>query len=162
VPIYLAYKYLEYKIIPWGIMTFKTDRCIFFQLAKASQAGARYWTGCVSQFKLTAVQAMVIGFLGQKDEVTAVELGKRTYLDSATLTGVLDRLESASYVKRIQHPDDRRAIHICLTDTGAVLARNVSTTNREANKAFLATLSEDEQATLHALLDKVRGGAAVK
>jgi DNA-binding MarR family transcriptional regulator len=143
-------------------MAFKIDHCIFFQLAKASQVGARYWTSCVAQFKLTAVQAMVLGFLGQKDEVTAAELGKRTYLDSATLTGVLDRLESARIIKRIQHPDDRRAIHICLTDEGRGLAENVTTRGRDANIAFLSTLSEDEQATLHALLDKVRSSAAVK
>ena len=141
-------------------MTFKVEDCIFFQLAKASQVGARFWSSCVAKLNLTAVQAMVLNFLGQEDEITAVELGKRTALDSATLTGVLDRLETAGILERTRHPDDRRAINICLTDQGHALASEVYATGITANETFLSILEAKERTMLHALLDKVRHNGA--
>jgi len=140
-------------------MTFKVDDCIFFQLAKASQAGAKFWAGCVSKYKLTAVQGMVINFLGQEDEIISSELGKRTGLDSATLTGILDRLEAAGLIERRRHPADRRAIHICLTEKGRDIAGEIYDMSKKANQSFLSSLDTDEISTLHELLGKVRGKA---
>lgn len=143
-------------------MDFKVDDCVFFQLAKASQAGSRYWTSCVSALNLTGVQAMVLNFLGQEDVVTSGELGKRTSLDSATLTGILDRLEAAGFLDRTRHPTDRRAIQICLTEQGREVAANLYGKAIEANKAFLSNLSAEEKVALHSLLCKVRENAMAR
>ena len=144
-----------------GDMDFKVDNCIFFQLAKASQAAAKFWSGCVSEYNLTAVQAMALNFLGQEDEITSSKLGKRTGLDSATLTGILDRLEAASLIERRRHPYDRRAIQICLTGKGRETAGKIYEMSIKANKSFLSSLSLKEVATLHGLLDKVRSDAII-
>jgi DNA-binding MarR family transcriptional regulator len=138
-------------------MDFKVDNCIFFQLAKASQAGAKFWTSCVSKYHLTAVQGMVMNFLGQEDEITSSELGKRAGLDSATLTGILDRLATARLIERRRHPDDRRAIQICLTGKGCETAKEIYDMSLAANKTFLSSLSPDEVSTLQGLLERVRG-----
>jgi len=138
-------------------MDFKIDNCIFFQLAKASQAGSKFWANCVLRYNLTAVQGMVMNFLGQKDEVTASELGKRTGLDSATLTGILDRLETAGFMERKRHPDDRRAIRVCLTKKGRETAGELYDSSIEANRSFLSSLTPEEASTLKGLLTKVRG-----
>jgi DNA-binding MarR family transcriptional regulator len=142
-------------------MDFKVDNCIFFQLAKASQAGAKFWASCVAKYKLTAVQGMVLNFLGQEDEITSSELGKRTGLDSATLTGILDRLETAKLIERRRHPDDRRAIQIWLTGKGRETTREIYDLSIQANRSFLSTLSPEEVATLHSLLAKVRSDAMI-
>jgi MarR family transcriptional regulator, organic hydroperoxide resistance regulator len=137
-------------------MSFKVEDCIFFQLAKASQAGSRFWSGCVAKFGITAVQAMVLNFLGQADAVTSTALGKRTSLDSATLTGILDRLEAAGLIVRQRHPEDRRALHICLTDAGRKITGELYGMVIDANKEFLATLSDKEQKNLRSLLMKIQ------
>lgn len=138
-------------------MDFKIDDCIFFQLAKASQAGSKFWSSCVSKYNLTAVQGMVMNFLGQKDSITASELGNRTGLDSATLTGILDRLESAGLMERKRHPDDRRAILVCLTKKGRETTGDLYDMAAQANRSFLASLTQEEASTLKGLLSKVRG-----
>lgn len=138
-------------------MDFKIDDCIFFQLAKASQAGSKFWANCVSRYNLTAVQGMVMNFLGQKDEDTASELGKRTGLDSATLTGILDRLEAAGLMERKRHPEDRRAIRVCLTKKGRETAGDLYDSSVEANRSFLSSLTSEEASILKGLLTKVRG-----
>lgn len=138
-------------------MAFTTaNDCIFFQLAKASQASTRFWTKRVGASGVTAVQAMVMNFLLDEDHLTAAELGKRTMLDSATLTGVLDRMEASGLLERKQHPEDRRAVLVCLTPEGQKKAGVLRQKAIEANRDFLADLSAVELETLRSLLMRIR------
>ena len=100
--------------------------CIFFQLSKANQNAVRFWGQKVSGLNVTAVQAMVLAFLFDEDCVSSRDLGERTQLDSATLTGIIDRLEGMGLVERRPNPADRRARLLSLTPEGkAVLAKAV-------------------------------------
>ena len=76
----------------------RADECIFFQLTKAGQLGARFWGHKVSDLGITPVQAMVLRFLYDQDQITSIDLGKKTELDSGTLTGIIDRLENADLI----------------------------------------------------------------
>lgn len=134
----------------------KPEDCIFFQLAKASQAGTRFLYSRVSALNITPVQAMVMGFLSEQDEVMAGELGKRVELDSATLTGILDRLEAAHLIERKGNPDDRRSVKIHLTAEGRQLGIDVTGRIQEANREFLNPLTEKERAELRELIGKLR------
>jgi DNA-binding MarR family transcriptional regulator len=133
----------------------KADQCIFFQLAKASQAAAKFWTCRLTCARVTAAQGMVLGFLHENDQVTSRDLGERVMLDSATLTGILDRLEKASLVERKTHPEDRRALSVCLTEQGRQLTENLIALAETANQDFLAPLTSEEQVILRLLLKKL-------
>ncbi|MBN2688705.1 MAG: MarR family transcriptional regulator [Deltaproteobacteria bacterium] len=134
----------------------KAEECIFFQLAKANQAGSRFWVKKVSALNLTAVQGMVIRFLYDDDRLTSSELGKKTGLDSATLTGILDRLEAGGFVERRQNPDDRRSIRIHLTEKGRSTGVKVAQLMEEGNAEFLREFNESEEVALRSLLNKIR------
>lgn len=134
----------------------KAEDCIFFQLSKASQKGARFWSQKVACLNLTAVQAMVMRFLHDRDEITSAELGVRTDLDSATLTGILDRLESAGLVARLPNPDDRRSIRVHLTARGRETGLQVVKFMEEANAEFVKGLSGEEERSLRSTLQKIR------
>lgn len=130
--------------------------CIFFQFAKAYQLSSRFLTQKVSELNLTSVQAMVLGFLTEEDQITSSELGKRTELDSATLTGILDRLEAAGYLERKSNPDDRRSIHIHLTPKGKALGKDATRVLMEANAEFLQVLTEEQKCELRSLIQTLR------
>ncbi|MGA2525497.1 MAG: MarR family transcriptional regulator [Smithellaceae bacterium] len=130
--------------------------CIFFQFAKAYQLSSRFLTQKVSELNLTSVQAMVLGFLHEGDQITSSELGKRTELDSATLTGILDRLEAAGFIERKSNPDDRRSICIHLTKKGKAMAQETNRVIAEANKEFLQVLTEAQKRDLHGIITKLR------
>ena len=132
------------------------DDCVFFLLAKCSQSGARFWAQKVSHLGVTAVQAMILGFLCEEDAVTSKQLGERTILDSATLTGILDRLEAMGYIERRSNPDDRRSVIICLTPPGKGIANSIRDLVDEANREFLQNLSKEEEAMLKGLLRRLR------
>ncbi|OQY06191.1 MAG: hypothetical protein B6I22_06015 [Desulfobacteraceae bacterium 4572_123] len=152
-----VYKLINsYRERPIGVIM-KPQDCIFFQLAKAHQAGARFWTRKLSGFNVTAVQGMVLGFLSENDRITARKLGERTMLDSATLTGILDRIEKAEFIERRPHPEDRRALQVCLTSEGRVLGETLLERSIAANREFLGRLTDEEQMILRILLKKLRG-----
>jgi len=134
----------------------KPEDCIFFNLAKASQAGTKFWAEKVARYHVTAVQGMVINFLYDDDHITSGDLGKMTGLDSATLTGILDRLEAAGLVERKRHPDDRRAIQVCLTPRGKDIAAKTHSLIDQANQEFLSRLNSKERDEFKKLLKKVR------
>jgi MarR family transcriptional regulator, organic hydroperoxide resistance regulator len=133
----------------------ETD-CIFFQFAKANQLASRFLSQKVSELNLTPVQALLLGFLHQEDQITSSELGKKTELDSATLTGILDRLEAAGFIERKGNPDDRRSIHIHLTPKGSEMSKEAINVIVSANKDFLQVLTKEERCDLFGIIKKLR------
>jgi DNA-binding MarR family transcriptional regulator len=99
---------------------------------------------------------MVLGFLTEEDQISSSELGKRTELDSATLTGILDRLEAAGFLERRSNPDDRRSIHIHLTPKGKALGRETAELLVSANREFLNQLSEKQIKELFSIIQTLR------
>jgi len=133
----------------------KTD-CIFFQLAKANQLGSRFLGQKVAQLNITPGQALILGFLNDEDQITSSELGKRTELDSATLTGLIDRMETAKLIERRDNPTDRRSIQIHLTEHGRTMGTEAVRLIVEANQEFLQKLTKSEQGQLRTLIWKLR------
>ncbi len=130
--------------------------CIFFQFAKAYQLSSRFLAQKVAELNLTPVQTMVLGFLTEEDQITSSELGKRTELDSATITGILDRLETAGFLERKSNPDNRRSIHIHLTPKGREMGRQVTQLLVEANAEFLQVLNEKQKRELKSIIQTLR------
>lgn len=116
----------------------------------------RFLSQKVAALNITAVQAMVLGFLDEEDRITSGELGKRTELDSATLTGILDRLEAAGFVERHDNPDDRRSVCIHLTEQGKIMSKAAAKTITDANQEFLAVLTNEERRDLRDIINKLR------
>jgi MarR family transcriptional regulator, organic hydroperoxide resistance regulator len=129
--------------------------CIFYQLSRARRKALRYWKQRLADTPVTTVQAMVLLFLFEEDKITSAELGSRTWLDSATLAGVLDRLQQAALVERRRHPVDRRSIQVCLTGEGRQLAERLAGIRDQANADLLACLTAEEEMILRALLKKL-------
>lgn len=133
----------------------KPQDCIFFQLSRVSRAGARHWHNRVGRFGVTSAQALVLLFLLEEDRITSRELGSKLEFDSATLTGLVDRLEKLGFAERKNNPQDRRTIHICLTPEGTATARKISAIVEPENEAFLSGLTEAETMILRTLLKKL-------
>ncbi len=133
----------------------KVQDCIFFQLTKASQAGSGFWAKKVEHLGITASQATVLNFLGEEDRIPSHILCRKLQITSATMTGILDRLEKMSLIKRQRHPEDRRAILVCLTGQGFSHAREINGIMVEANQEFLSQLGSKQSQTFRALLKHI-------
>ena len=85
----------------------------------------------------------------------ALPLGQKLQITSATMTGILDRLEKMDMIERRSHPDDRRAILVCLTEKGVRYAMEINAIMVEANTEFLNKLNPEESQTFRNLLKQV-------
>ncbi|MEA1966819.1 MAG: MarR family transcriptional regulator [Thermodesulfobacteriota bacterium] len=133
----------------------ETQDCIFFQLSRAGRSGARYWHKKVAKFGLTSAQALVLLFLLEEDQVTSKYLGEKIEFDSATLTGLIDRLAKIGLLERRNNPNDRRAILVCLTQQGHKTVNQIKNIVENENKAFLSNLTKEEGLILRSLLKKI-------
>jgi DNA-binding MarR family transcriptional regulator len=103
---------------------------------------------------LTYPQYLVMLVLWQADRQTVSEIGARLYLDSATLTPMLKRLEAQGFVARARSEDDERQVIVSLTGTGRSLRRRAQALPYQV---FCATgCSPEEIALIKARLETLR------
>lgn len=78
-------------------------------------------------YGLTDAQFNVLNVLGINDAgLTQRELGDILVVDRSNVTGLLDRMEAAGWVRRAEVPGDRRAWRVRLTPGGRKLWREVA------------------------------------
>ena len=92
-----------------------------FPLYAASKELTRRYKPFLDPLGLTYTQYVTMMALWEHDEVPVKELGQRLYLDSATLTPLLKRLEAHGYVSRRRSELDERSVIISLADEGRKL-----------------------------------------
>jgi len=133
----------------------KPEDCIMYQMTRTLQNARKIFKSSVKEIGLTPSQAIVLNFLNDTDNVTANNLGIRSAIDSATLTGILDRLEAAGLVERRNNPDDRRTIFIRLTDEGRVKSEIVNELVSNNNREFLSGITGKDESIFRDVLKKI-------
>ena len=92
-----------------------------FPLYAASKEITRRYKPFLDPLGLTYTQYVAMMVLWEQDGITVGELGSKLYLDSATLTPLLKRLEAHGFVRRERSHEDERAVIVTLTDEGHAL-----------------------------------------
>lgn len=102
-------------------MPLLVDQQLCFALYSANLAMNKVYRQLLSQLDITYPQYLVMLVLWHKDDVTVSEIGEQLFLDSATLTPLLKRLESAGLINRQRTRQDERQVAVTLTDAGRTL-----------------------------------------
>ncbi|QCR34648.1 MarR family winged helix-turn-helix transcriptional regulator [Nissabacter sp. SGAir0207] len=97
------------------------DQQMCFALYSANLALNKVYRKLLAQLGLTYPQYLVMLVLWEREGVTVSEIGERLFLDSATLTPLLKRLEAAGLLSRRRAASDERQVLISLTDAGRAL-----------------------------------------
>ena len=104
---------------------------------------------------LTAPQFSTLAKLLEVGPCSQNHLGRLIHYDSATITGVINRLKARGFIESIVDPLDRRRVAIDLTDLGRAVAADAIATIREISRETFSPLSPAEHAALTTLLKKV-------
>ncbi len=99
----------------------KLDAQLCFALYSAGLAMNKVYRKLLKPLGLTYPQYLVMMVLWQDESQSVSEIGARLFLDSATLTPLLKRLESAGLVARLRSREDERHVVITLTARGRAL-----------------------------------------
>jgi DNA-binding MarR family transcriptional regulator len=113
----------------------RIEDCISFIVGKAAQQIGRRAREKLEPHGVTPTQYAVLKVLSDDDGQTGAELGARLGIDSATTTGVADRLAASGLLERRPDPQDRRLQRLFLTAEARArqprLDREMDQLNRE-------------------------------
>jgi MarR family transcriptional regulator, organic hydroperoxide resistance regulator len=122
----------------------RIEDCISFLLGKAYQQVQQASKQRLAPHGVTPVQYALLRVLRERDGQTGAELGERLQLDSATITGLIDRLERAGLVERRADDQDRRVNRIFATAQARALQPALDRAMDQVNDSFLAEFAPDE------------------
>jgi len=104
---------------------------------------------------LTGPQLTVLKMLEGVGDLSLSNLSERIRAQNSTVTGIIDRMEREGLVVRTRSVEDRRVVHIRLTDKGARIAGEIAVEPMEIFRNALETLSPAEMRDLLGLLTKI-------
>jgi MarR family transcriptional regulator, organic hydroperoxide resistance regulator len=104
-----------------GTTTPVLDDLLCFSLYSTGLAMNKVYRKLLRKLDLTYPQYLVLVVLWERDALMVSEIGARLFLDSATLTPLLKRLEAAGLVSRNRSAADERQVVVALTDAGRAL-----------------------------------------
>jgi DNA-binding MarR family transcriptional regulator len=129
---------------------------ILFILSKANQKVYATFKSRLQPHNLTPVQALVLHALYDEEGVSAGELGKRLGLDSATLSGVLDRMEENGWLIRNVFKEDKRVVNIFLTEKSRQVRNRFLKETSELNQEVLSIFNTEERLLFIRMLKDLR------
>jgi MarR family transcriptional regulator, organic hydroperoxide resistance regulator len=133
------------------------EDCLSFYLGKAYQRVTQAAKQRLAPYGVTPVQYALLKVLWEKDNQSGAELSERLLLDSATMTGLLDRLEHAGLIERKAHATDRRVNRVVLTVRGRDLQEPLDREMDQMNRDFLGELPPEQAKLLRELLTIIAG-----
>lgn len=111
--------------------------------------------GLARDLGTTASQVIVMRILAQAGEATAGQIATRASMSQATISTLLDSLESAKLAVRKRGEDDRRQVWVSLTSAGRAFLDSMPDLLQERFETRFRTLPSWEQGYLVAALERI-------
>jgi DNA-binding MarR family transcriptional regulator len=116
----------------------------------------------VEEQGVTMPQALALHMLnGAGGRLSARDLGRECHMLASTITGVIDRLESAGHVRRERDQRDRRVVWVTLTDAGRALVDRLPTFSDQMGQ-LLGALPAKELEQMRVSLRRVLAAAETR
>ncbi|MDO5691025.1 MAG: MarR family transcriptional regulator [Pseudomonadota bacterium] len=124
-------------------------------IRRAHQISVAVFTDEVGTHGVTPVQFAILHALMAESGIDQITLAQRVAFDAATIGSVIGRLEQRGWLSRQENPADRRCKLVSLTEQGARAALDLKPVVELVQQRILEPLSDQEQAQLVALLEKL-------
>jgi DNA-binding MarR family transcriptional regulator len=111
---------------------------------------------------LTPPQFYVLATIGYAGGLPFGEIGAKMMVTVSNLTGIVDRLEEKKLVLRKRDENDRRVVHVVLTDKGAKLYKSTLPLFEKSVSEIFSMLESARQKELSALLRRLNPEPSTK
>ena len=125
-----------------------------FALYSTSLAMNKIYRKLLRELGLTYPQYLVMLVLWERDGVSVSEIGERLFLDSATLTPLLKRIEALGLISRRRAHEDERQVIVSLSRVGRELRQKTGEVQYGVFRASGCTV--DELMAIKQQLDRLR------
>ncbi|MGG4492975.1 MarR family winged helix-turn-helix transcriptional regulator [Brevibacillus reuszeri] len=119
-----------------------------------------YYQKVVKPYNITIDQWMVLVVLWEEEGLSQNELAERTYKDKTNIARMLFTMEEKGLIHRVTDPNDRRSLHVYLTEKGRLLKDELLPPSIEAYQKTIAGLTEEEviqfRKTLNIIYENVK------
>lgn len=133
---------------------FLLDNQLCFRLYTASRLLTQTYHPMLSQHGLTYPQYLVLLVLWEKDAQPVNDIAKRLYLETNTVTPLIQRMEKEGIVTRHKGEKDARQIIVSLTKKGKHLQRDLANVPLvAASKVLCESVTVDTAPQLFRMLD---------
>ena len=136
-------------------MSISHEESILTSLRKITRAIDLYSHQLSRQCHLTAPQIGCLRYLRNLGDATPGQIAKSMHLSQATITGILDRLETRLMIERTRSTADRRKVIVRLTAAGNKIVESAPSPLQERFARKLAELPEENQAVIDTILGQV-------
>ena len=126
-----------------------------YKFKLVSQLMYRDFLERLEPYGLTPFHYLVLCCLWEEDGLSTSGIADKLKQLGATLTGVVDRMESRKLVYRERDPSDRRVVRIWLTEDGKKLMHVLPPLGAETIKKATDGIPDAEQETVLRLLDQI-------
>jgi DNA-binding MarR family transcriptional regulator len=134
--------------------TYQVENSVGYLLSRSRTKLAKSLDVALVEHDITHAQGGIVLMLATGKYSTAAELARELYIDSASMTRMIDRLEKRKLIMRMPRGDDRRVINLRLTPDGEKLAQQLPAIYTAVlNRSFIG-FSPEEVDLLRGLLRK--------
>ncbi len=118
-----------------------------FLISKIQKLSSRIFTNLLRKYEkidINPAEGRVLFPLWLQDNLSFQDLLERTSLSKATLSHLLDNLETAGHIKRVRSQKDKRTLNIKLTKKNKALQDKFIQVSNEMVDIFYKNFSEKE------------------
>lgn len=141
------------KLFPSG--SWCIEESVGYLLARARTKLVKAVDLELTRYDITHAQGSLVMMLSTGRYATAAELVRDLYIDSASMTRMIDRLEKRGLIIRTPSVSDRRVINLSLSQAGTQLAEQLQPLFGDILNRHFIDFSKEEVDTLKGLLRKL-------
>lgn len=133
-----------------------TGRRIFDLLNELNTISRKNLESYFARWSLTTPQILVLAQLDEHKEMKISDIARNLDFADSNISGIVDRLENADFVKRVRSNEDRRIVKVTLTDKAYSLKKDFNLNIEEYFNRLLNKTSQEELDEIITSLEKLK------
>lgn len=116
---------------------------------------AKLYVPIMEKYSLRPVEIDIIMFLHKHDIDTAKDIIQSNHLSKAHVSKSIDNLKAGGFIEIVEDANDRRVLHINLTDKAGEVIEMANEVFEECRKIMTRDISQEEMDTVNNVMKKV-------
>lgn len=131
----------------------------FVVLMKAAKSLQERVKQDVANYDVNLSEFVVLEALYHKGQLTVQQICSKVLIASGSMTYVIDKLEKKGMLERKACPEDRRVVHVKLTEQGKSFIEKIFPKHQQLIENIFGEISEKEKEALISMLKRIGQGA---